>query len=60
MAALCFRNGALGTIEATSSSNLNWDHALSFCGEEGTLEIRGDKPLRIELTGYLLEREEKN
>ena len=49
VAALCFRNGALGTIEATSSSNLRWDHTLSFCGEEGTLEIRGDKPLRIEL-----------
>jgi len=44
VAALRFRNGALGTIEATSSSNLNWRQVLSFCGSAGTIVIEGGKP----------------
>jgi len=56
VASLCFRNGALGTIEATSSSNLSWDHTLAFCGDAGTIEIRGDKPLRIAFTDKDVEK----
>ena len=46
-AVLKFRNGALGTIQATCSSNLNWEHTLSLCGSEGSIELRNNEALRI-------------
>jgi UDP-N-acetyl-2-amino-2-deoxyglucuronate dehydrogenase len=56
VAAICFRNGALGTIEATSSSNLTWDHTLCFCGDAGTIEMRDDKPLRVAFNDKALQK----
>lgn len=48
VAALRFENGALGTLEATCGSNLEWESTLSYHGTEGSIDIRDDKPLRIE------------
>ncbi|MFA6293773.1 MAG: Gfo/Idh/MocA family oxidoreductase [Victivallales bacterium] len=49
VASLRFKNGALGTISATSSSKLEWDQTLSINGTKGSLDIRNDKILRISL-----------
>lgn len=46
-ASLRFRNGALGTIEATSSSHLDWEMTVSVHGSEGSVEIRNGKPLKL-------------
>jgi predicted dehydrogenase len=45
-AAVRFRNGALGTIEATASSNLDWETTISIHGTEGSLEVRDDRPIK--------------
>jgi predicted dehydrogenase len=46
-AALTFRNGALGTISATTSSpHLQWEPTLSITGTAGTVEIRNGTVLR--------------
>ncbi len=46
-AALTFRNGALGTISATTSSrHLQWEPTLSITGTEGTVEVRNGTVLR--------------
>lgn len=39
-----FDNGALGTVEVTSGSNVEWQHTLSFSGTEGTVEMRNNRP----------------
>lgn len=46
-ATLKFRNGALGTLEATSSSHLGWEYTLSFHGSAGSLEVRNDLPTKV-------------
>ncbi len=46
-AALRFRNGALGSILATSASHLAWEPLLSFYGTECTLELRNNRLLRF-------------
>ena len=47
VAALRFRNGALGTLEATCGSNLDWESTLSYRGTEGAIDLRDDKPLKV-------------
>jgi predicted dehydrogenase len=46
-AALTFRSGALGTIEATCSSHLGWENTLSFHGTEGALDVRQGESLKV-------------
>jgi len=48
VAALRFRNGALGSIAATSSSHLSWDPCLFIYGSRGSLELRSAEPVRVE------------
>lgn len=47
-AVLRFRNGALGTIEATCSSHLNWEFTISIHTSRASVEIRNDKPVKVE------------
>lgn len=54
-AVLKLKCGAIGTIEATSSSNLNWESTLSFHGTEGALEIRDDKVAKLTFKDKALE-----
>lgn len=49
VAALRFRSGALGTIEATCASNLSWEPTLQFHGTKGTIVIRDDKPVGVKM-----------
>jgi len=46
-AAVRFRCGGLGTIEATSSSHLDWETTLSIHGTEGSIDVRDDRPLKV-------------
>jgi UDP-N-acetyl-2-amino-2-deoxyglucuronate dehydrogenase len=46
VAVLRFRNGALGTVQVTTSSFLSWEHTFSYSGTEGCLDIRDGVPLR--------------
>lgn len=46
-AAVRFHGGALGTLEATSGSNLNWEYTLAIHGTAGAVELRNDKPVKI-------------
>ncbi|MBN1875789.1 MAG: Gfo/Idh/MocA family oxidoreductase [Anaerolineae bacterium] len=55
-ATLRFKNGALGTIAATSSSYLNWEPTLSFHGTAGSLDIRNGKVVRVEFADAALEQ----
>lgn len=48
VAAVQFCNGALGTFNATSSSNRDWDPMISIYGTEGMIEIRHGKIIRME------------
>lgn len=50
VAVLKLRNGALGSMLATSSSHLTWDPSLFFYGSDGSLELRNGKPLRAVFT----------
>ena len=50
-----FENGAVGTIEATSASNINWLSRLSFFGTEGGIEITNDKLSFVEMKDKSLE-----
>ncbi len=47
VAALRFRSGALGTLEATCSSHINWEPTLSIHGSTGSIDLRHDKILKI-------------
>jgi len=56
--AICrFKRGALGTIEATSSSHLSWEPEISITGVEGTVDIRGKKVVRTAFADEELEKE---
>ncbi len=54
-AALRFRNGALGSILATSASHLAWEPRLSFFGTECSLELGNDRLLRFTAKDKVLE-----
>ena len=54
-AVLRLKNGAIGIIDATCSSNINWESTLSFHGADGALEIRDDKVLKLDLKDKKLE-----
>jgi predicted dehydrogenase len=56
-ASLVFACGALGTLEATSSSHLGWECTLSFHGTAGSIEIRNDKPIKVEFDDADLQAE---
>ncbi len=48
VAALRFRNGAPGILQATSSTTAaKWDFFLGFYGSEGIVEIHQNKPHRV-------------
>lgn len=47
IAVLKLRNGALGSILATSSSHLEWDPSFYIYGSHGSLELRNGRPLRV-------------
>ena len=47
-AVLRLKNGAIGTIEATCSSNIDWETTISLHGSAGALEIRNDKISKID------------
>lgn len=51
---LRFKNGAVGTISATSASNLIWDSSFCFCGTEGTLELKNGAITRLECNNKML------
>ena len=54
-AVLKLRCGALGVIEATASSHLNWESNLSFHGDQGAIDIRDDKPLKVDFRDKAVE-----
>lgn len=47
VAALRFKNGALGTLEATSSSHLTWEPTVSIHGTLGSVEVRQSEPVKL-------------
>jgi UDP-N-acetyl-2-amino-2-deoxyglucuronate dehydrogenase len=42
-----FKCGAVGTIEVTSASHLDWFSRISFFGTDGSIEITGDKQIFV-------------
>ncbi len=48
VAAVRYRSGALGTIEATCSSHINWEPTLSVHGSEGSIELRHGQSMKLE------------
>ncbi len=54
-AAVVYRNGALGTISATSASPITWEPTISFNGTAGSMDIRNGELLRIDLKDKDLE-----
>ncbi|MCX7935947.1 MAG: Gfo/Idh/MocA family oxidoreductase, partial [Planctomycetota bacterium] len=46
-AAVRLRCGALGTIEATSASNLDWEYTISIHGSDGAIDLRDNRPLKV-------------
>lgn len=48
VAAVRYRSGALGTIEATCSSHITWEPTLSVHGSAGSIELRHGKGLKVE------------
>ncbi len=55
-AVLKLKCGAIGTIEATASSNINWESTLAFHGTDGALEIRDDKVAKLDFKDKALEQ----
>ena len=47
VAALRFNCGALGTLEATASSHLDWEPTISIHGTEGSLDLRHGDPVKL-------------
>lgn len=47
VAMLKFQNGAIGTLEATCSSHINWEATLFIHGTDGSVEIRDGMPLKV-------------
>ena len=46
-ATLGFACGAVGTIEATCASHLDWEPSLQFHGTTGAIELRHDRPVKL-------------
>ena len=46
-ATLGFACGAVGTIEATCASHIDWEPSLQFHGTEGSIELRNDRPVKL-------------
>jgi predicted dehydrogenase len=46
-ASVRFASGALGTIEATCSSHMDWEYTLSLHGHEGGIDLRRGKGLKV-------------
>jgi len=46
-AVLRLKNGAIGIVEATCSSNIDWETTISLHGSAGALEIRDDKVAKL-------------
>jgi UDP-N-acetyl-2-amino-2-deoxyglucuronate dehydrogenase len=42
-----FKNGVLGTLETTASSNLGWENTLFIHGTEGAVELRDGKAQKV-------------
>lgn len=55
-AVLKLRCGAIGTIEATCSSNMNWEATMSFHGTAGSIDLRNDKIAKLEFQDKVLEQ----
>lgn len=47
-AAVRYRNGALGTFEATSASHINWENSIAIHGSAGSLDIRNGRVTKAE------------
>lgn len=47
-AAVRFRNGALGTVVATSSSHVKWEPSMEFHGTAGLIELRHGRLHRVD------------
>jgi len=47
VAALRFNSSALGTIEATCASHIDWEWTLSLHGSAGSVDLRDGKPLKV-------------
>ncbi|MBN2583470.1 MAG: Gfo/Idh/MocA family oxidoreductase [Planctomycetes bacterium] len=50
VAALRLKSGALGTLEATCSSHMNWEPTISLHGSEGSIDLRGGQGLKVRFT----------
>lgn len=49
VATLEFRNGALGTVEATTAAYPGYSRRLELTGSEGTVVLEGDRLTRVDL-----------
>lgn len=59
-AVLRFRNRAVGTVDATTSSHRGWESVLSIHGDRGLIEIRNERPTKISFRDpSVMERVEK-
>ncbi len=47
-ASLRFASGALGTLEATSSSHLGWEPTIEIHGTTGSVELRGTEVIKAQ------------
>lgn len=56
VAALRFRCGALGSLEATSSSHLGWEPTLSIQGTTGSIDIRNNNAFRVVFKDKTIEK----
>lgn len=48
VAAFVYRNGVLGSFEATSSSHIRWEPTVNVHGAAGSVELRKGVPIKIE------------
>ncbi|NLF40584.1 Gfo/Idh/MocA family oxidoreductase [bacterium] len=52
-----FASGALGTIEATCSSNIGWEYTLSIHGSLGSVDLRNAKLMKVSFSDSAREAE---
>ncbi|MFD0712912.1 Gfo/Idh/MocA family protein [Paenibacillus sp. GCM10027626] len=55
VAALCYRSGALGSIEATTTAYNQPDHRIVIHGDKGTVILTGDEITTLDLLGEQVE-----
>jgi UDP-N-acetyl-2-amino-2-deoxyglucuronate dehydrogenase len=46
-ASVRYADGSLGTLEAISASNLNWEHAIEIHGTDGSVELRDGQATKV-------------